>query len=450
MDILKILKQGESETVEYKLGFNKEAIETVVAFSNTRGGVIIIGVNNDGEVKGVKIGTETLKDWGNQISQNTEPKVIPDIRMVEVKHKVVAIIEIKEFPLKPVSTRGRSLRRVQNSNRQMSPQEIAHMHLASTGSSWDALSAENVSLNDLDLTKVQEFIISATATGRKNFGHTPDPIGILEKLELVKSGVPTWASVLIFGKTPQSPLTQAQVHCGRFKSNIDILDDKLFDGTIVDQVDKTMEFIQKHINVRFHITGKSRREEIWEYPLEALREAVVNAICHRDYSDTADIQIKIFDDSVQIWNPGPLPYGITIEDIYRGNHSSRPRNKLVAQVFYDLGLIERYGSGIERMINACKVSGLPEPAFDEINNGFRVILKKSIQQGGQFDGLEINDRQQRACQYINKKGKITNREYREINNVKPRLALSELQDMVDKSILAQVGTTGRGTYYIFK
>jgi len=201
VDILKILKQGESETVEYKLGFNKEVIETVVAFSNTRGGVIIIGVNNDGEVKGVKIGTETLKDWGNQISQNTEPKVIPDIRMIEVKHKVVAIIEIKEFPLKPVSTRGRSLRRVQNSNRQMSPQEIAHMHLASTGSSWDALSAENVSLNDLDLTKVQEFIISATATGRKNFGHTPDPIGILEKLELVKSGVPTWASVLIFGKT---------------------------------------------------------------------------------------------------------------------------------------------------------------------------------------------------------------------------------------------------------
>ena len=106
MDITKLLKAGESETVEFKAGFNKETIETAVAFSNTSGGVIIIGVDNQGNIKGVDISNETLKDWANRISQNTEPTVIPDIKSNKIKGKRIAIIEVQEFPLKPVATSG--------------------------------------------------------------------------------------------------------------------------------------------------------------------------------------------------------------------------------------------------------------------------------------------------------------------------------------------------------
>ncbi len=255
MDIIKLIKAGESETVEFKAGFNKEAIETAVAFSNTRGGVIIIGVDNQGNIKGVDISNETLKDWANRISQNTEPTVIPDIKSDKIKGKRIAIIEVPEFPLKPVATKGRCFRRMQSSNRQMSPQEIAQMHLLTAGSSWDALPARNASLNDIDLEKVDEFIELSSATGRRNFKKGVNPAEILEKLELVKEGIPTWAAILLFGKRPQSLLIQAQVHCGRFRTNIEIIDDKLFGGTIIEQIDETLEFLQKHMKVRFIITG---------------------------------------------------------------------------------------------------------------------------------------------------------------------------------------------------
>lgn len=447
MDIEKFLKSGETESIEFKESFDKETIETVAAFSNTRGGIIFIGVNNDGDVRGASIGKETLKDWSNRISQNTEPSVIPEINVENVKGKGIVIIQIQEYPLKPVATRGRCFRRVANSNRQMSPQEIAQMNLMSTGSSWDALPARDATFDDIDLENVKNYIKISAATGRRKFGPTDDPLEILEKLELLKNGRPTWAAILLFGKRPQSPLTQAQVHCGRFKNNVKIIDDRLFEGTIIGQVDEVMNFICKHINVKFVITGKPRRDEIWDYPLDALREAIINAVCHRDYSDTADIQIKIFDDYIQIWNPGPLPFGMTLEELYQPTHSSKPRNKLIAQIFYDLGLIERYGSGIQRMINACAEAGLPEPVFEEKFGGFIVTFGKDIFTEEYLRKLDLNERQINGIIYIREKGKITNKEYRELTGIKDRLATIELNDMVDKKILKKFGTTGRGTYY---
>lgn len=192
--------------------------------------------------------------------------------------------------------------------------------------------------------------------------------------------------MLLFGKRPQSPLTQATVHCGRFRTETDITDDRLIEGSIIDQVDEAMDFLKKHINVRFVITGKPQRDQIWDYPLEALREAVVNAICHRDYGDTADIQIKVFDDHVRIWSPGLLPYGVTFEELYRRTHASKPRNKLIAQVFYDLEIIERYGSGIQRMLDACVAAGLPEPTFGESTGGLLITFRKAAKAAGQIAG----------------------------------------------------------------
>ncbi len=181
-----------------------------------------------------------------------------------------------------------------------------------------------------------------------------------------------------------------------------------------------------------------------------MREAVVNSICHRDYNDTPDIQIKIFDNSIQIWNPGPLPFGITLEDLYRPEHSSRPRNKLIAQVFYDLSIIERYGSGIQRMIIACEKAGIPKPEFQEVSGGFMVTLRKDTFEEGYFDKFGLNDRQLKACLYITENGRITNREYREINGIKQRLASNELKNMMEKEVLERLGTTGRGTYYVLR
>jgi ATP-dependent DNA helicase RecG len=377
-----ILKQGESQTVEFKENFQEEALQTVGAFANTHGGTLLIGVNDAGIPTGVTVGKATLREMADKIAACTEPRVVPDLQVATLQRRTIIVIQVPEYPIKPVAVRGRCYRRVGDSNRQLSPSAIAEMHMASTGTSWDARPLTDRAIKDLDLARVRRYMMLATNVGRRNFVRGDRPRDVLEKLELVRDGHPTWAAVLLFGKLPQSPLTQATVHCGRFRTEIDIDDDRMIEGSIIDQIDETMDFIKKHINVRFVITGKPQRDQIWDYPLEALREAVVNAICHRDYSATADIQIKVFDDHVRIWSPGLLPYGVTLEDLYRRTHASKPRNKLIAQVFYDLEIIERYGSGIQRILDACAAAGLPEPTFGESTGGLVVIFRKAAKTTG--------------------------------------------------------------------
>ena len=377
-----ILKQGESETVEFKETFQEEALHAVGAFANTRGGTIFIGVKDTGEPIGIEVGKATIREIIDKIASCTEPRVVPDVQVATVQGRTIITIQVPEYPVKPVAVRGRCYRRVGDSNRQMSPVAIAEMHMASTGTSWDTRTLPDKTIRDLDLARVRRYMSLATSIGRRSFETGSKPREVVEKLELVRDGHPTWAAILLFGKNPQSPMTQATVHCGRFRTDIDITDDRLIAGSIIDQIEETMDFLKKHINVRFVITGKPRRDQIWDYPLQALREAVVNAVCHRDYGDNADIQIKVFDDHIRIWNPGFLPYGVTIEDLYRRTHTSKPRNRLIAQTFYDLEIIERYGSGIQRMLDACVVAGLPKPTLEDSMGGFMITFRKAANTAG--------------------------------------------------------------------
>jgi len=442
-----IIEKGESETVEFKENFDKETIETVGAFANTKGGMILVGVSDKGKIIGVHIRKETVNNWVNQIAQSTDPRIVPDIEVYTVNGKDVGIIWIKEFPLKPVSVKGRCFRRTGNSNRIMTPQEIAHMHLVSTDTSWDSFPTETTSLEAIDIEKVKRYIKKANTVGRRKIDESADPLQILEKLNLVKDKRPTLAAIILFGKAPQETLIQATVHCGRFKQETIIIDDNMIRGTAIEQIEEAMDFIRKNTNVRFVITGKPTRDEIWDYPLDALREAVVNAICHRDYADNSDIQLKIHDDRFTIWNPGGLLLGMTIEELYNPNHSSKLRNKLIAQIFYDIELIERYGSGIQRIIDACKNAGLPPPVFEEKFGGFLVIFNKDIYTEEYLKGLGLNERQIKAVLYAKEKGRITNKEYQELTGIKERLATMELNDLVSKGIVDKHGITGRGTYY---
>lgn len=254
------LPDSESDTVEFKENFDRETVETASAFANTRGGMILVGVSDKGEFKGVQVGKETLRDWTNRISQGTEPSVTPDIEVKEIKGRKLVIIKIVEFPIKPVSVRGRCFRRVGNSNRVMTPHQIAQMHLQSTGASWDAFPARDASVELIDMGKVEKYIKRANSTGRRTISDEEEPLHVLEKLELIKDGRPTWAAILLFGENPRHFLPQARVHCGRFRTETTIVDDGMIEGAITEQIDETMHFIRKNINVEFVITGKPRRE----------------------------------------------------------------------------------------------------------------------------------------------------------------------------------------------
>lgn len=326
-----IVAGGETEAVEFKKSFGKDVMESLSAFANTKGGNVFLGIF-EGKVVGVSCGDESLQNWANEIKQNTSPSIIPIIDPISIGNRTVVRICVDEFPVKPVAFKDRYYKRVANSNHRMTLTEIANMHLQSTGQSMDAVIVPGKTILDIDFGAVREYMRLATGQGRRSFAEDEDPKRVLKKLELIKSEEEiTRAAILLFGKTPQSPLTQAVVHAGRLREKVHIMDNRMIDGSIIEQVEETVGFIKKNMHVRFKITGDPQRKEIWDYPLPALREAVVNAIVHRDYGDTADIQIKMFENALQIWSPGFLPYNVTVGDLFDPEHTSKPRNKLIAQ-----------------------------------------------------------------------------------------------------------------------
>lgn len=322
------------------------------------------------------------------------------------------------------------------------------MHLHSTDMSWDKIPARDAVIEDIDIEKVKRYIKKANETGRRKIEANENPLYVFEKLKLIKDGQPAWAAVLLFGKDAKFFLSQAAIHCGRFKEETIVIDDRMIEGTIMEQVDEAVEFIRKNINVRFVMTGKPEREQIWDYPLEALREAVINAVCHRDYTIPSNTEVRIYDDKLIVWSPGGLPFGITIEDLYKP-HSSVLRNKGIGGVFYDIGWIEQWGSGIDKMRRACMKAGLPEPHFEE-HQGFRVIFRKDIYTEEYLRNLGFKERQIKAVMYVKEEGKITNKEYQQLAEVSWITASRELQNIVEKGIFQMLGKVGKGTKYVLK
>jgi len=250
----------ESEKVEFKETFDRDAIIIASAFANTRGGSIFIGIADNGSVVGTLIGSESLKDWSNTISQSTEPHLIPEIEEITREGKLVVVIHIKENPLKPVLAKGRCYRRVGSSNRVMQPYEISEMHQRAIGSSWDFSPVPHATFADLDLDQLSFYIKKANETGRRDIAQDESSLEVLKKIGLVRDNVPTWAAVMLFGKNPQLFLPQATIHCGLFGSDeISVLDDRMVQGTVIEQINDAMEFIRKNIRVAFVMTGEPER-----------------------------------------------------------------------------------------------------------------------------------------------------------------------------------------------
>ncbi|MBW2599745.1 MAG: hypothetical protein JRC60_06650, partial [Deltaproteobacteria bacterium] len=201
-----------------------------------------------------------------------KPKIFvigPEVESLLIDGKTIAVIQIKEFPIKPVSTKGRCYRRVGNSNRLMTPQDIAEMHMHSTGTSWDKTPAPDATMSDMDPEKIKRYIRQSKNAGRRDIGDDEKPSEILKKLDLIKEGKLTWAALFLFRKDTKYLRSQGLIHCGRFKEEIIVIDDRMIEDMIVEQIDEAMDFIRKNINVRFVITGRPQREEVWDYPLEA-------------------------------------------------------------------------------------------------------------------------------------------------------------------------------------
>jgi len=266
---------------------------------------------------------------------------------------------------------------------------------------------------------------------------------------LLREGRLTRAAVLLFGKEPQRFYPSAFVKIGRFRSPTLIVDDRELYGTLFEQVDGAMGYFREHLQTRFEFRGEPARDVIWEYPLEALREAIINAVCHRDYLDVGHTQVRWYDDHLVFLNPGGLPSPLSLKDLKRP-HRSVPRNRKVAEMFFYAGWIEQWGSGIQKMLDACAAAGLPEPEFEESQGALWVRFRKDILTEEHLRSLGLNQRQVKAVLYVREKGRITNAEYQQLCLVSMRTASRDLAELVQERIMEQVGRTGKGTFYILR
>ena len=439
----RLLAAGESETVEFKENLDREALETVAAFANTRGGTLLIGVRDDGTVRGITLGKETLREWANHIAQATH--LHPQIGALIYEGKTVAIIEVPESPLKPVPCRGRYLKRVAKSNRQMTDDDLTRAVLEKVGMTWDQVVEPRATLNDLDPEQLRRFRKLCNLKGRRPIPEGEEDGTALEKLGLLREGQLTRAAVLLFGKEPQRFYPSAFVKVGRFRSPTLIVDDREIYGTVFEQVDGVMGYFREHLQTRFEFRGEPAREVIWEYPLEALREAIINAVCHRDYLDVGHAQVRWYDDHLVFLNPGGLPPPLSLEDLKRP-HRSVPRNRKIAEMFFYVGWIEQWGRGIQKMLDECAAAGLPEPEFEESQGALWVTFRKDILTEEYLRSLGLNERQVRAVFWVKEKGSITNREYRQLTGLSDEGARRDLNELVGKGILRSEGK-GRAVRY---
>jgi ATP-dependent DNA helicase RecG len=441
------LAQGEGDTVEFKPAFNEEARETICAFSNARGGELWIGVTDARRVLGTSVGAESFRDWAHQIAETMG--VHPQLQLLDVDGKRVVYIRVDEAVLKPVWYRGRALVRVGSTNRVALDDEITQWVLSRTGQTWDALPDGRAGLQYLDPEAIARFRRLCKEKGRREIPEGDLDEAVIGKLGLLADGTLTRAAVLLFGRDPQRFYTSAFVRIGRSRSETDFVDDHPVYGNLFDQVDGVLTYFREHLATQYGFTGEPTREVVWEYPLEALREATVNAVCHRDYLGASHVQIRWHDDRIEFVSPGLLLPPLRPDDLSRP-HASNPRNRKIAEIFFYAGLIEQWGSGFERMLRAFREANLPVPEWEERAGAFWLTFRKDILVEDYLRALGLNDRQVRAVLHVKRAGRITNTEYQRLFEVGKRTASDELTELERQSLIERVGRTGRGTYYRLK
>lgn len=446
---LELVSAGESETIEFKESFGDKALESISAFSNSRGGTLLIGVKDSGEICGTQIGKKTLEDIANRIQEATDPRLQPFLSILEHGKKSVIAIKVTAGAGAPISVRGRYFRRTGRTNQRMSHEEIMQRMVASTGLSWDAFIEPAATLDDLDPNLIIRFTETVKKLGRRPIPEQSSGYEFLRKLELIKDENPTRAALLLFGKNSESYFPSAFLKMGRFRSSTLIVDDREAHGALLNQLDEAMGWFRERLETAFVISGKPERDVLWEYPLSAIREAVTNVLCHRDYTGPAHSQIRLYDDRLEIWNAGGLPPSLT-PDLLLREHDSIPRNRKIAEAFFYAGLIERWGSGTTRMAEELEAAGMPLPEFTSEPGRFRLTFHRELFTEDHLKNMGLSERQLLAVAHAKAHETISNTEYQEITAVSKRTATRELNELKLKGIFVSEGLRGRGIIYRLK
>lgn len=433
----------EGEHIEHKQSLNewKAIVESVAAFATVKGGRVRIGITPEGARIGVQVGRGTLEDLANKIKTNTDPPQYPSISIDGSEQSTLIMVQVEESPIKPVWAFGVPFKRVGRTSQRLSPEETKRLMEVTSGRTWDTLLCAGLRIEDLNRRAIEDFL---QRTGQNTRATTRS---VLENLGLITSEGLCNGAALLFAKNPQRFIPVAQVKCGRFlgTTSVSFLDEGTFDGNLLTQPDDAITFVSRNTQRSIRITGRAERESIPEYPDDAIREAVINAICHRDYTATGTVQVRIYDDRLEVWNPGMLPPDLTVEALYR-EHPSKPRYPRLANALHRADIIEQWGTGTLRIVQSCLQRGLPRPEFSSELGVFIVRFRKSPADVPQIQKGKLYARQAEIIAYLQEHGKLTSGQYRILFHLSESQTLKDLNALVERRVLVRRGS-GSTTHY---
>lgn len=443
------------------LAFNGETAtpaklaETLVAFANASGGTLLVGVNpRSGKAQGLADPDAAL-DRALEAALSTDPPlIIPMPRITKEEGPPILVVTVPPGLPHVYSFRGKYLVRDGIHNRPLEPRQLRRLMMERGAVSFEALVPDGARLEDLDWEKAEHYLADLDG-----LPHGSRKGALLKRgcLAEGRGGLrPTYAGLLLFGLEPQRWVRSSEIlvvrYAGRTMSDVFLREEVR--GTLPEQIRRAEAFVVDNMRRGVRLSALERMEET-EYPVEAIREAIVNAVAHRDYQTRGDeIRVLMFSDRIEFYSPGRLPGHITVENLVDERFS---RNESIVQILSDMGFIERLGYGIDRMIRLMDRAGLPRPRFEETVAGFQVTLvghgEALISEDVdvlRWQHLGLNERQEQALAYLAERTRITNREYQQLcPDVSAETIRRDLADLVSKDLLLKIGDK-RATYYILK
>lgn len=434
----------ENQNIELKESWRDEYLKWICGFANADGGKLFIGINDNGKIVGIDNAAKLLDEIPNKVRNHLG--LVVDVSLKNENGKEYLEISTDTYPF-PVSYKGQYHYRSGSTKQELHGTALDKFLLQKRGKRWDSVPVPNVSISDLDNKTFDFFRQRSSKSNRidetiltENNDH------ILENLQLIENKYLSRAAILLFHPNPEKFITVAFIKIGYFQTDTELIFQDEVHGNLFNQIESTIDLLfTKYIKAIISYEG-IQRIETYEYPKEAIRETLLNAISHKDYSCGIPIQISVYDDKLMIWNEGILPENWTIENLIK-KHASKPYNPDIANAFFRSGYIELWGRGTIQIIDICENSALPSPHFNYEGHDFWVTFQKNIYSSEYLERLGLNQRQINAIMFVKSKGKISNKEYQKIAKCSRNTASNDLKELVNKKILKSSEISGAGSFY---
>ncbi|MBN2683096.1 MAG: putative DNA binding domain-containing protein [Bacteroidales bacterium] len=431
----------ESQNIEWKESWRDEYIKWICGFANAKGGKIIIGADDNGIIQGIANAKKLLEDLPNKIRDILG--IMVDINLKSENKKEFIEIIVDAYP-SPVSYKGQYFYRSGSTKQELKGTALEKFLLQKIGKKWDGVLTD-YTVNDLT-DKAFDIFKKEAAKGTRipKEALNDTKAELLEELHLTDNNKLKRSAYILFGKDPEKLVTGAYVKIGYFKTDDDLIFHNDVHGSLFEQVETTLDLLYtKYFKEILSYSRSTRIEDV--YPEKAIREALLNALTHKDYPSGIPVQISVYNDKVIFWNPGTLPQNWTIENLKKKHPSIAP-NADIAGTFFRCGYIDTWGRGTIKLINACIESGLPEPRFESDGNGVTVTIRRNIIENEYLQNISLNERQIKALLFMKSNGEMTNAQYSKMFDVTDRTALRDLKELIEKGFIQSYGLK-KGTKY---